>query len=252
MQSPRRSSKQIRRNRTINSCLACRRRKIKCDKVSAQCRRAMCDPPTDISKVQPVCGNCQRSNDTCVYASEAQKAPGNSTYINDQLAEESAADPGPSSRTNSGNAAARKNSAIDGQAGLSSSPESRRASVASSAALPSIAGGETEARRQSSRGKPVAAHADKPGHLFLGDAGQSCYIGASHWAYVVDDTDGLDHLFDDIYRHGSPSPLRSSSSSQRRRSVRDERRNGKFLGRISLKVHSKLIYSRYTRPKFRQ
>lgn len=41
--------RQITRNRTSYSCLTCRRRKVKCD------------------KVHPVCGGCQKANEDCLY-----------------------------------------------------------------------------------------------------------------------------------------------------------------------------------------
>jgi len=42
--------RQITRNRTSYSCLTCRRRKVKCD------------------KVHPICGGCQKANEECLYS----------------------------------------------------------------------------------------------------------------------------------------------------------------------------------------
>lgn len=49
MQTPKTDKRQITRNRTSYSCITCRRRKVKCD------------------KIHPVCGGCNKANEECLY-----------------------------------------------------------------------------------------------------------------------------------------------------------------------------------------
>ena len=53
--------RQITRNRASYSCMTCRRRKVKCD------------------KIHPVCGGCQKANEQCSYSDDASAADSQTT-----------------------------------------------------------------------------------------------------------------------------------------------------------------------------
>lgn len=59
------AARQITRNRASYSCHACRRRKIKCDKVQGVLRLCAC--LSDGEQVHPICSNCSKTGDGCTY-----------------------------------------------------------------------------------------------------------------------------------------------------------------------------------------
>src|SRR5271163_1988348 len=64
--APPTEKKPITRNRASYSCLMCRKRKIRCDKVNEGAPSSCARFSYSLVQVHPICENCSKTNEQCV------------------------------------------------------------------------------------------------------------------------------------------------------------------------------------------
>jgi len=151
----------IRRQRAINSCRACRARRVKCD------------------KVHPTCGRCAKSGDICLYIdnhrrSGSQSKP-NGLSVNVSPVERSLPQPAgepwsPDSPNHQG--VPQATDALE----ILENIEKRRADENAFQN-----GGSTSGDNDDDAGDSLS------GHLAVRNGGRSRYVGNTFWAYVGDE-----------------------------------------------------------------